>query len=438
MSPSLLKPGLTGLLYFFALVFTLISCRKDDGQGVAPVVTIEFPVGNQNYSVLDTIWIRVSVSHPDKIDYVRVAVLNDNLTPVLPVKEFIPEVTEYHLVTGIAIENQLLESGKYFIRVRAGAGNQVTTQYSEITIAASERIVESIIAVCSNQKAEFRVFDTDMNWVTKQRFSFGGDYLGSAVDARTRMFYSCGNIDGNLNAWRLEDNQLNWSLPAIANPPLPYFTQLFSSGGEVFVATRDAFITGYNASGLSTFKTPLYTNGYFGSMALYNSKVISVFEPFNSPFNSLVVFNYPGGTVFQSMDFQGSVIKMVNYGQDGLLVFMNIEGGSAICHYQFAENRLVRLKEFALGEILSVTMSGENQGFIAVANGIYCYRPAGNSLVKFLTIDGVSNIADDHLTNRLYVASGSEIKIFQWPVTTLEKSIELPHTIEDLHLRYNK
>lgn len=438
MAPLLIKTNLTHFLYLSAFVLLLFSCRKDGSQGIAPAVVIESPVGIQTYTVLDTIRIRALVSHPEKIEFVRVAVVNSLYVTVLPTQEFIPEGKAYELNTEIVISNPFLESGKYFIRIKAGSGNQVTTVWAEIGITASEKVIESIMAVCSNPNGGFRLYDIGKNWEISQRLGFGGDYLGSAVDARTRMFYTCGIIYGGLNAWQLDDNQLRWSLPAVVNPPQPYFSQIYASGEEVFVATRDAFITGYDETGMSTFKSQQYTNGYFGAMIRHKSWLIAVFEPFNSTFNNLVVFNYPGGTRFQSLDFQGTVLKIVDYGTQGLLIFMNVGEGSAIYNYQFAENRLVRLKEFSLGPVSGISMSGEAQGFISVPGGIYWYRPGDNSLVKYLSVGGVSRIADDYLTNRLFVASGTGIEVYQLPAISPERTIELPFEILDLHLRYNK
>lgn len=425
-------------LWMLALAIPLFSCNKEAEQGIAPIISMVSPIENQSFVVSDTIEIAAVITHPARIDFVSVAVVNENLTTVLPVQEFYPTGTAYTLVTKIIIGNLLLESGKYFIRVKAGFGGQIATGWTEISITAAERVVESILAVCSNQPGEYQLCDIGRNWTTTQRFAFDGDYLGSAINARTMMFYSCGNITGSLNAWSMDDNLLKWTVPAIADPPLPYFTNIYAAGEEVYTATRDAFITGYDASGMSVFKSQLYTNGYFNAMVSYKSSLIAVFEPFNALFNKLIVFNFPGGTFFQSLDFQGSVVKIAEVETDHLLVFMNLDDGSAIYDYQVSENRMVRLKVFPEGPITGVAMSGTSHAFISVQGGIFRYRYADNSLVKYLSAVGVRCMADDYLTNSLYIATDNDIAVYRWPAGTPERTIELPRAVIDLHLRYNK
>lgn len=424
-------------LSLFLVPLLIAQCTRDESSAGVLQVSILRPSANQLYKEADTIRVSAAVSGSQSIDYVRIAVVNDKFVSVLPVQNLQASGSFFEFETEMVVNNISLESGLYYVQVRAFAGAESSTAYASIYISVVEKTLESVLAVCTEPDGTYAVYNLPLDGAAEKKISLAGDYLGASVQSAANVFYTCGNLTGNLQAWRLADNASLWFVAPPFSPPFPLFTGFYADE-EVFVASPEAFITGYNTAGLTIFKSQLYSNGYFTEMKRVDSRLFAVFEPFNGLFNTLMVFNYPGGTLFQRVDFQGDVVRILTHTDEKVLIFINYSNSSAIFEYNVATNSLVKLKDLNFGRISAVSMSGTENAFLVFQDGVYWYRPGNNSLVKYLSFEGEIHITDDFLTNSLYVGKGNQIKIYRLPSSVPSQSFELPESIRDLFLKFNK
>lgn len=426
------------ILVLFSISVFLYSCSTDDNSGPAPVIAISEPLENSSYAFLDTVFVKAIISHNKPISYIKVSILNDESTSVLPVQLFYPEANEYHLKTALIFDNILTESGHYFIQIKAEAAGEVANEWAGINYASVPKVLESVVVVRKGGGNNFQVFDVGKDNVVWEKFTFSGDYAGSAISSRNQLFYKVGSVFNDLSAWELRSNKLIWSVPAVANPPIPYFTGIYSDDNEVFVSTREAFIYGYNESGLNTFRSEKFANGIFTSFIRHKNWLTAIFERYNSPLNELVVLNYPGGTVFQSLQFDGKVAAVAEFGNLGLLLFFNNDSKSLVYNYWFESNTLVKLKEFPQGSIHSLYMADMQNAYLAFADGVYWYRPETGSSVKILPVQNVSDIAYDSVSETLFVSYLNKLDVYRMPSAQLAESFSFTDDILDIHLHYNK
>ena len=421
-----------------SILVILISCSADENNGPAPLITISEPLENSSYSFLDTVFVKAFISHDKSISYIKVSILNNDATPVLPVQLFYPETNEYYLKTALIFDNLLTESGHYTIQVKAESGGEVSNEWARINYTSAPKVLEYVVVVTKGASNSFHVFDVGDDNLVLERFSFSGDYAGSAISSRNQLFFTMGSVFNDLSAWELSTKKLRWSVPAVVNPPIPYFTGIYSDDNEVFVSTREAFIYGYDETGLNTFRSEKFTNGIFTSFIRHKNWLTAIFKPYNSPLKELVVLNYPGGTVFQSLQFDGEVAAIADYGNLGLLVFINKDSDAVVYHYQFDSNTLVKLKEFPQGIIYSLYMSDFQNAYIAFADGVYWYRPETGSAVKIIPVQDVSDIAYDSVSEMLFVSHFNKLDVYRMPSAQLVETSTFTDDILDIHLHYNK
>jgi len=425
-------------LMFSFLFVTVAGCKQDHIGVQPPSVIISEPLAGQAFSFSDTITVKAEISHQQSISSIQVAMINEFSNPVLPVLTFYPPANHYSLETSLIIDDRFLESGSYSLRIKTIVDGEVFNQWVKINYNSAPKILESLLVLTRSQGSVYRLQNVFQGDIVQERFSFTGDNTGSALISGYRLFFTAGSIVNNLTAWNLENNAVSWSVPSVPDPPLPYFNAIYSDGHEVYVSTRDALVNGYNISGGNTFRSAQFSNGYFTSMLRHKTWLMAVFEPFNSEFNKLVAFNYPGGTVFRSIPFKGTVAGMADYGEDGILLFINGESGSAVYQYSFDLNTLITLKDFPQGNILDVTVPDTDNAFIASGDGIYWYRPDIASVVRVLPDQSVADLVFDALSGSLFVASGKTVSRYKVPSFVPDESFTMTDSITDIHLLYNK
>jgi hypothetical protein len=428
----------SGFIIIISFLLFHGSCKREEPAGPLPVIEIIEPYGSLSFGYGDTMIVRANIKHEEPIDYVRVAIVNEESSPVLPVQMFYPDGNVFGLETVFVFDNLLTETGKLSVNVRAGSAKGLSNEWTDVNYTSNPRTFESLLVVTNQHLYDHSVSEILASGQISERFSVSGDYSGSAVSSKYRKFYKAGSVLNAMDAWDLRLNQISWSVPAVSSPPLPYFTAIYSDNNEVFCATRGALVSGYSAQGVNTFRSKQFSNGYFTSLIRYKIWVVAVFEPFNSSINKLVVFNYPGGTVFREIDFAGKVVSMNDFGNGGLLLFVNANAQSAVYNYNFDLNSLVKLKDFPQGSIYKVAMPEVQDAFLAFADGVWWYRPATASVVKIINTGNASDLAYEFLTGRLFVASGNEVEMFISPDFQSVTTYTLSDPVVNFHLLYNK
>lgn len=422
----------------FCLVLWLSACKTEEAIGPFPSVIISLPIENQSYNYLDTIFIKAEITHPQNIDFVRVALVDTESSPVLPVLNYYPDNKALTLEATIVLDNLLLESGQYAVQVKASAGSEITNEWAKITYTSAPRKPESLIVLTRGQGSSYKIMDVSSDNLITERFTYTGDLSGSAVCSKYQLLYTAGAVSSGLNAWNLKNNSLQWNVPAVSSPPLPYFTSIYSNNNEVYVATRDAFISGFPASGMSTFRSMQFLNGYFTASFRHKLWLSAVFEPFNSAFNELIIFNYPGGTVFNRLQFAGDMVAFAGYETDNILLFVNNASESAAYIYSFGQNSLLKMKDFPQGMIYRVSMPDSENAFLVMEDGVYWYRPNIASIVNVLPGNNISDLIYDDITGKLFIASEKKVEVYDFPSLQLTYTYNFTDEIVNIHLRYNK
>lgn len=127
----------------------LFSCIKEKDE-IYPTIDIQGPADGATYNVFDTIFVALSISDDQNLDWVQVDVINDFNQSIVP-----PETnnsiegnsTEY--LEALILDNIHLESGNFFLRVRAFDGENEKTEFVDITIIEHPRALERFIVVSS-------------------------------------------------------------------------------------------------------------------------------------------------------------------------------------------------------------------------------------------------------------------------------------------------
>ncbi|GAP42759.1 hypothetical protein TBC1_11898 [Lentimicrobium saccharophilum] len=416
----------------------IVACSNGDDYVTPPEIRIRLPYDGRACGYGDTIHLQAELSHYKAIQYARVSLISANNVLVLPALNFNVNEYNYLLTASIPLNDPQMDDGTYYVQVRAGDGESESAESVKVQYSALERDLVSVLSVSKLASSEYVVSELPLAGQLSELFRLQGDYSGAAVSSANRQLYTAGRINGNLQAWNLAEKRADWTVQAIVNPPLEYFYHLCSDENEVFVSDRDGYIRGYTAEGLVSFKSQAFPNGKFTRFVRLSNWLIAVFEPFNGVLSELVVFNYPGGTVFRQFQFQGKAVHLDPDDDEGVMIFVNSDAASAVFRFSVTENTMVKLRIFPFPDISMVTGPSEGNCFIASGNELWWYRPATGSTVRYLTFDEIHAVQYDALSGRVFVAAGNNIETYRIPDQVSIATVAVQGETADLLLLYNR
>ena len=116
------------------LIIIITSCKKEVNSD--PQIVIISPTENQQFNVLDTIQVKCIVCDDNGIENIKTVLVNESLIPVLNPVNYYPQTENKNIDLEILypLDDIHLESGKYFILVRAFDGTHFKNKYVSINL----------------------------------------------------------------------------------------------------------------------------------------------------------------------------------------------------------------------------------------------------------------------------------------------------------------
>lgn len=427
-----------GLKAILAGILFCTACTPAEDYVVPPEIRVYSPFEGQSCGYGDTLMVEAKITHHDRIDFVRVSLLGTAGQPVAPSMDFIAGVTEYNLNAIISLDNLLLASGNLTLQVRAYAADVSSGVWITLNYQQPEKSLSAFLSVCKSGPDRYSVYRTGLNRETDLLFSFDGDYTGSGISSSKQIVYTCGSQTGSLRAWNLQNGTTEWSVPAVPAPPLPYFNSLYSTENEVFISIRDGYIQGYDADGMATFRSAVFTNGRFTHMMRTQNWLAAIFEPYQGTLSSLIFFNYPGGTVYMQVQFSGKAAGLGASGEEGVVLYVNETDGCRALLFSYLLHAFVTIREFPFPEIDKVAGDFTSHTFLSAGSDVWWFRGASGSLVRYIQQGGINAMVYDPMENLLFVSSGYNTSVYQIPDNQPVHTFVPEAEIVDIHLLYNR
>ncbi len=425
-------------LFLFTALVLLMSCQQEDDYIKPPVSIIATPVNDQLFAFGDTLFISARFSHSRNLATIKVSVVNSNLSPVLPVRNFDVFKKEYSLNTYLLFDDISLPDGEYFIQFKIQDESSSWNEWIDLRYVSVDKQLISLVAVVSPHANTYDVVEADAEGNTDKLFSFTGDHSASGLNSAYNTFFTSGLAQNGLCAWNLNTSLLLWNVPVVFNPTQPWIHGFCASENEAFLSTRDGYIEGYDFLGRVSFRSQKFQNGVFTKILKSKDKILGIFEPYNGASRELVVFNYPGGTLFRSLQISGEVVFLSNFSQDVVLIFVNQPDRALVFEYSINDHKLVELKTFSFSNMSEFAGKSDEHYFILSGDEIWWYRPQSNSATLYLKSADIGGMAFEELSNTLYVASGQYITGYDLPSANPVYTVEFSSPVITFNLRYNK
>ncbi len=425
-------------LLFFIITILLVafSCKKvtDD---IDPGIIIEFPLENESFNLPDTMFIKAVVSDDKNIESIQIVITNELFIPVFGGYSFPPNGNPTTIEDELVIDDILMESGVYYLKIKAFDGVNSKNAYRKIYINEVARELENVIIITKNT-GNLDVQSIDPGFSLSTLFSVNGFYEVSEINSRYQLLYVAGRYYDNLNAFDLIKNEKEWTIEGKNNPPLPYFRNLYLSNDILYVSNSESEIRAYNDALVNIATAVLQANRVPGKCIEQGDYLISEAKEIAGVHSYLLSFFTVSGSLYNERLIDMDVIGLFPRGENQVYVVANNSADGGVFVYDIQSNGLDEIRTFAGDMVIGSEFVDENNLLIAFADGVYLYKYSFNSLTAFVANISVGTMSFDKLANILYIAESNKVSSYTYPQGSFVNSVDIPKQIMNMHLHYNK
>ncbi len=423
------------IVFLLAVLFTVLSCDKNETDSI-PVIEMESPVENQLFGVVDTIRVRANISDERLIANIQVVLVNEGFIPVAMARSFQPNSSSYNLDINYYLEDSTLESGNYYILVKAENETRFKNKYTKIRLAGEAERLREVIVVTGNGE-HITVSRVDSSQTVSPFFSVDCNYAASAVSGKYNHFYLAGKTIISLRAYSMQDNSVEWNVPPVVSPPIHNNNCLYADE-YVFATYNSLYIRGYDDKGSVVFTTNITSHDKPGAVISLNDYLLVDMQKQNTAaVPELVTYYVQSGLKKQERETQFEVSGFFRYSDDKVFIAANNGDTGQLYIYDIKYDAIEYLAGLP-GRIESADLIDSERVIIGTENDLYIYNYSTLQLISFANDIAVDIIRFESLNGDLYISSGKELKRFQFPAMQLKNTYSFEDTIKNVHLLYNK
>lgn len=418
------------LIFFFCFLF---ACREDRDLN-PPGIQIFSPAENSSYTVFDTIRVKAGLSDDRQVLSVSIQLLEENHTPAQsPVRSNIGGMN-FIYENVYAISNADLISGTYYLKISATDGENDSKKY--IKIYLSEAPVSGrgifIISLPSTNSVEVTFLDSAME--ASLFLAKNCDYRGSCVGSGNAYLNLMGNFLCGLNSYNIPDKSIRWSEPAQGSSS--YFTQLDFYSEISYVCYYTGMIRGFDKNGALQFSATV-NSGYYPVKTFLHNSVIFAEEQELSGSKRQVSKYFSTGSYGESVAIPISIVSFGAKDNNNIFLFGNDSSQAAILLYDIPNDNISTPYTLPAGSTLNDALQiNTNTYLLALQDGLYKYQYSPLNFIQQVSLAGINRIKYDETNNRVVVASGNKLYVYNYSNWNLMQSYTHPHSIRDFHMFY--
>jgi hypothetical protein len=424
------------ILFLFVFILLIFSCNKDE-NGSIPVVDVLSPAENDIFSISDTIPVIATIRDERLITNVQVVLVNEDFTPVAREYNLHPNSNSYDLDLSYVIDGNSLESGTYYILVKAKNESKFKNVYREIEIKGEPLRLEKILVVTGEGEQHISVSGIDSSHTVSLLFNVDVEYAASCISSQFQQFYLAGKTLVDLRTFSLDDNSAEWDIPLGMTPPIHNDNCLYADE-YLFVTYNSLYIRGYDNNGDVVFTTNVTSHDKPGAVFRLNDYVLVDMQKQNSAGSpELVTYYVESGIEMQTRQTQFEVVSFFRHTDKKVFITANNSNTGQLFSFNIEPGVLEHLSDLT-GKIVSSDIIDANRILLGTESDIYIYDYSTMQLVQFMADIEVVEISYDALNSDLYLSSSTEVKKYKFPEMMLENTYSFGDTIKNVHLLYNR
>lgn len=384
-----------------------ISCR-DVKENLPPVIGIESPYDDELFKPGDTIQVAASISDDGIINKVQVQLVRDDYIPCAKLLEFQPEKSDYQIQTLYIIPEDVVWADWYYILVRAYDEDGYKNKYRRIRISPKTESYRGLLLITQDGPMSKSIYHLDTTQIINKISTHISDSGSAAFWPGMGLVSMAGRIYGDLVSIRPADSTTLWTIPAIPDPPHPYFHDIAYFSGKLFVCFEEGYVAAWTPVGTKTLQTPSISS-HFPTTLCFEEDYLTVFWKDRSNTGGFVGRHYlSSGHQQEAIAVPFRVLKMINGGSGDIWLFYQ-ESGQAKAK-KISAGSLQNWISLPAGEFRDAIWINQGQFLLSLSSGCFLIDESGQA---FQVLDSYQSglLSFDSSLNRLYSAKDSKVFI---------------------------
>lgn len=425
------------ILYFILSLIAFQACKKDK-DGVYPTIIFNSPFENAQFNVLESISVKASISDNESIESIRLTLIQSSTgRSVLEQKNYYPGSSNFQLEDSFYLSDSLLNSGEYYFRLDASDGENSTSAFVSFYIQGiAKRKLGFIAALDRGTSVSFTQVNNDFS---QNQIFTSSACKEIAINSRYQQLWFVNPSTEKLLAVDMRTSQLKLDVLPNNNSQADQITDMQMADNKVYVSTKSGFVQAFstNFSDIFTYSSP--PSNYVENIYLLNNRLI-VRESDLIGSNKKLLYLFNNGAVDSQTPTNDDIVgfgiresnpetafQFINKGNDLELRVFNLQTSQSsffLSKPNLNFESLIRIREF---EYLLI---GDQE--------VASYNISTNFVRMIATNLSNPKVSYDDLNSEVYIASGSEVKIYNYAQASLVTSYSFAFPIIDLDLQYNK
>jgi hypothetical protein len=388
----------------------LVTSCADEVDTVRPRVQISSPGQGATFLSVDTIIVDAQITDDMKLEFAEIGITNDEFNFISETQTVSLTGTNFRLLAEFELNQPLLESGQYYLGVRASDGSNFGSAYQEIAIVGAPIEIEKYIAVSRSGMNTQVLSSEDLNnW--QEVLSYQTDASGGALNYRQNLLGISGGEIGNTNFYSTVNWDLVETVPGFGSPSLPFFLGIsFEQQSEEFLLLQNdprLRVFDKSAAPVSSFSL---IQGFLPVKAFERDDIYFVDEGSVVNSNHVLSAYSIGGVLFASYALQGPVINIHKKDFDEYFVWIDSPDGLELRILNTSTDLLSPVFQ-RLGEGLeSVIQIGTQVFILSTSQGLLQYNFQNGGTAILDSSFPPSELVYDDLDGFIYATEGPALR----------------------------
>jgi len=411
------------------------SCKNDTDNQI-PVIEITSPFEGQEFFVPDSIHVSGSISDDNNVKSLQVGLVNTQFVSVIPILYMFPESTNYELEIELPIAGNDIETGNYYVYIRAEDENNFKNKYQSIHITGVPKVLEKIIVLTYKDATKIGVSAVDADNNVVPLFEVTGDYASSETDSKNRLLYISGNSTFDIQTYNLDTKEMTWQRAAF--PPLPvHENNCFYFDEHLYASYASYYIYGFRYNGSMVFNTTIEESKLPSRIMKFQDFLLADLQSKTGGFSYIATYYASTGAEKQRVQTTYKVVDFHDAGENKVLVIGNENNDGVVWQFDPYLNKQSFLKNVA-GKILCSVKLANDDYLIGTINSVFLFTTNFLTLEEILPGTVVNVLRYEPVNQKIYAAGVNQIFIYNYPEIKIQNAITISDGILNMHLFYNR
>lgn len=431
------------MLHLFSIlllivVFLLLSACKKEKDKLPPQISIIMPMENSTYSVQDLIPVKATIHDNEVVESIEVSLYsqNDNRKVGKTVSVRVG-ASSYDLDINYRIDDSLLTSGAYYIRIHAYDGNNIGYAFKNIHVngLAKKRLKVLLLSSSGNSTSIFELSENTL----ESHGNFNFQYAGAGLNSLEKVLFLTDGSANKIVGLDATDYSIKWNKEFLApsSTSVINYVSMNANKDNVAVSVQNGYTELLSYKG--HIEKIYYTETGMFPHRHFVLEDLAFLESYSNSMNThkIEVFysNTSGNFDNKNIDFE--IVGIFRNEKDNYDFFVNRNGKSWLLEYSVAGKIITTKDDLVNDSITEVLKITGNEFVLSSGSKIYKYRKSSGSTLNYINGKKAGAMAYDPLMKELFISVANQLFVYDYSSGNQKANFPVSGEIKEIFPVYN-